>query len=132
MNKIIVALGMAVFLAGCASGSESTADLGGKERLKTLLTKKLNEDPPVVFKEEDKVPVADQPRAVSCMLDAMMADMSNAQANRLADMLEGKIPVEMDFARYWIAPGDSTHAKRAVQAKNRVRQICPDIAEKLV
>lgn len=137
MNKIIVALGMSVFVTGCASGGASTADvstadLGGKTRLKTLLTERFNKELPEIFKEEDNVPIADQPRAVDCMLDAMMTDMSDAQAGRAADMLERKIPVEEDFVRYWIAPKKSQNPKRAAQAENRVRQICPDIAEKLV
>ena len=137
MNKIAIALGMAFLIAGCTTGGDSTADsstadLGGKTRLKTLLTERFNKELPGIFKEEDNVPIADQPRAVDCMLDAMMADMSDAQAGRAADMLEGKTPVEEDFVRYWIAPRKSQNPARAAQAEDRVRQICPDIAEKLV
>lgn len=120
-------LAVVMVLAGCAAGGPS-----GKERLKALLAAKFQRDGANLVSEDSRIPEADRPRAVHCALDAMIADMSNAQAKRLADMFEEKIPPEEDFVLYWIAPRDSGNAERAAQIESRAREICPDLANKLL
>ena len=126
MRTAIAVLAVMV-LAGCAGGASSS-----KERLKSLLVDKFEREGANLFKEDSRIPEADRPRAVHCVLDAMLADMSNAQAKRLADMFEQKIPPEEDFVLYWIAPGNSGNAERVAQIESRAQQICPDLAGKLL
>ena len=126
MRTAIATLAIAVVLAGCAVGS------GGKERLKSLLVAKFEREGANLFKEDSRIAEADRPRALHCVLDAMLADMSNAQAKRLADMFERKIPPEENFVLYWIAPGDTGNAERAAQIESRAQEICPDLASKLL
>lgn len=120
-------LAVVMVLAGCTAGGPS-----GKERLKALLAAKFQRDGANLVSKDSRIPEADRPRAVHCALDAMIADMSNAQAKRLADMFEEKIPPEEDFVLYWIAPRDSGNAERAAQIESRAREICPDLANKLL
>jgi hypothetical protein len=126
MRTAIAVLAVMV-LAGCAGGGSS-----GKERLKSLLVDKFEREGADLFSEDSRIPEADRTRAVHCVLDAMLADMSNVQAKRLADMFEQKIPLEQDFVLYWIAPRDSGNAERAAQIESRAQQICPDLAGKLL
>jgi hypothetical protein len=133
MNRIVVALGMALLLGICGSGGATASDVSGKNRLKTLMTEKFNEDRAGLFKKEDGISVADQPRAFSCMMDAMMADMSDAEATRIVDMLEGKAPLDEAFVLYWIGPRDfGGDTERATQAEGRIHEICPDLAERIL
>ena len=127
MRTAIAMLAAAMALAGCATGGSS-----GKERLKALLVAKFEREGAELFNADSRLPEADRPRALHCVLDAMLADMSNAQAKRLADMFEQKIPPEEDFVLYWIAPRDSGNAERAAQIESRAQQICPDLAGKLL
>jgi hypothetical protein len=127
MRTVVAILAAAMMLAGCAAGGPA-----GKERLKTLLLNKFEREGTALFKNESRIREADRPRAVDCILDAMIADMSSAQASRLADMFERRIPSETDFVLYWVAPKDSGDAERATQVEGRVQQICPDLADKLV
>ncbi|HJR21443.1 MAG TPA: hypothetical protein VJ822_07470 [Dongiaceae bacterium] len=127
MRTAIAVLAVAMVLAGCAAGGSS-----GKERLKSLLVAKFEREGTALFNEDSRIPEADRPRAVHCILDAMLADMSNAQARRLAGMFEGKIPPENDFVLYWISPRDAGNAERAAQIESRAQQICPDLAGKLL
>ena len=126
MRTAIAMLAAAMVLAGCAGGSRS------KEHLKALLVDKFETEGAQLFREDSRVPEADRTRAVHCVLDAMLADMSNAQAKRLADMFEQKIPPEQDFVLYWVAPRDAGNAERAAQIESRAQQICPDLAGKLL
>jgi hypothetical protein len=127
MRIVVAMLVAAMALSGCASGGST-----GKERLKTLLINKFEREGTNLFQGESRIAEADRPRAVDCTLDAMIADMSNAQANRLADMFERKIPPESDFVLHWVSPRDSGNAERAAQIEGRVQQICPDLADKLI
>jgi hypothetical protein len=127
MRTAIATLAIAMVLAGCAARGSSA-----KERLKSLLVAKFEREGANLFNEDSRIPEADRPRALHCVLDAMLADMSNAQAKRLADMFEQKIPPEEDFVLYWIAPRDSGNAERAAQIESRAQQICPDLAGKLL
>ena len=127
MRTVVAMLAAAMALAGCASSGSTPA----KERLKTLLINKFASESTELFKGESRIPEADRPRAVNCILDAMIADMSSAQANRLADMFERKIPPETDFVLYWVSPNDSGNAERAAQIEARVQRICPALADKL-
>jgi hypothetical protein len=127
MRTAIATLAIAIVLAGCAAGGSS-----GKERLKSLLVAKFEREGANLFNEDLRIPEADRPRAVHCVLDAMLADMSNAQAKRLADMFEQKIPPEEALILYWMAPRDSGNAERAAQIESRAQQICPDLAGKLL
>ena len=126
MKTAIAVLAVAMVLAGCAGGPS------GKERLKTLLVAKFERDGVKLFNADSRIPEADRPRAVQCVLDAMLADMSDAQARRLAGMFEGKIPPENDFVLYWVSPRDSGDAERAAQIEGRAQQICPDLAGNLL
>ena len=126
MRTAIAVLAVTV-LAGCTAGGSS-----GKEHLKALLVAKFEREGMNLFNGDSIIPEADRPRAVHCVLDAMLADMSNAQARRLAGMFEGKIPPENDFVLYWIAPKDAGNAERAAQIESRAQQICPDLAGKLL
>jgi hypothetical protein len=101
--------------------------MAGKDRLKSLLVAKF-EQSGEDFDKKGRIPEVDKPRAIRCALDAMILDMSDAQANRLADMLERKIPPEKDFVLYWVNPGDSGHPDRAQQIRQRTTEICPDLA----
>ena len=127
MRTAIATLAIAMVLTGCAAGGSSA-----KERLKSLLVAKFERDGASLFNEDSRIPEADRPRAVHCVLDAMLADMSNAQAKRLADMIEQKIPPEQAFILYWIAPRESGNAERAAQIESRAQEICPDLAGKLL
>jgi 6-phosphogluconolactonase/glucosamine-6-phosphate isomerase/deaminase len=127
MRTSIAVLAVAMVLAGCAAGGSS-----GKEHLKALLVAKFEREGAELFNEDSRIPEVDRPRAVHCILDAMLADMSNAQAKRLADMFEQKIPPEQDFVLYWVAPKDAGNADRAAQIESRAQQICPDLAGKLL
>ena len=127
MRTAIAMLAVAMVLAGCAAGGSS-----GKERLKALLLAKFEREGAELFNADSRIPEADRPRALHCVLDAMLADMSNTQAKRLTDMFEQRIPPERDFVLYWIAPRDSGNAERAAQVESRAQQICPDLAGKLL
>lgn len=127
MRTVIAMLAAVMVLGGCAAGGSN-----GKERLKALLVAKFDREGAELFNEDSRIPEADRPRAVHCILDAMLADMSNAQARRLADMFEQKTPPEEDFVLYWIAPRDSGNAERTAQIESRAQQICPDLAGKLL
>ncbi len=125
MRTAIAVLAVALVIAGCAAGNS-------KERLKALLVAKFEREGAGLFNADSRIPEADRPRAVHCVLDAMLADMSNAQAKRLAAMFEQKIPPEEDFILYWVAPRDAGNAERAAQIEGRAQQICPDLAGKLL
>ena len=127
MRTAIAMLAVAMVLAGCAAGGSS-----GKERLKALLLAKFEREGAELFNTDSRIPEADRPRALHCVLDAMLADMSNTQAKRLTDMFEQRIAPERDFVLYWIAPRDSGNAERAAQVESRAQQICPDLAGKLL
>jgi hypothetical protein len=124
MRTAIAMLAVAMVLAGCAAG-------GSKEHLKALLVAKFEKEGADLF-SDSRIPEADRARAVDCVLDAMLADMSNAQAKRLADMFEQKIPPEQDFVLYWVAPRDAGNAERTAQIESRAQQTCPDLAGKLL
>jgi hypothetical protein len=126
MRTAIAVLAVAMVLAGCAGGGSSS-----KERLKALLVAKFEREGAELF-NDSRIPEADRPRAVHCVLDAMLADMTNTQAKRLADMFEQKIPPEQNFVLYWVAPRDAGNAERAAQIESRAQQICPDLAGKLL
>ena len=79
--RTAIAMLAVMVLAGCAAGGSS-----GKERLKALLVAKFEREGAALFNGDTRIPEADRPRAVHCILDAMLADMSNAQARRLAGM----------------------------------------------
>jgi hypothetical protein len=128
MRTAVAVLAVAMVLAGCAAAGGS----GAKEHLKALLVAKFEREGANLFNDDSRIPEADRPRAVHCVLDAMLADMSNAQARRLAGMFEGKISPENDFVLYWIAPKDAGNAERAAQIESRAQQICPDLAGKLL
>lgn len=130
MIKIGAILFVTVALTACASGTAS--NMSGKERLKSSFMTKWDQEGEEFFKDEKKIAKADMPKAFSCMIDAIMFDMSDAQANRLADMLERKIPPEKDFVLYWVAPKDAKNAERKQQVMDRAHQICPDLADKLI
>ena len=127
MRTGVAMLAAAMARAGCASGGPT-----GMERLKTLLFNRFEREGTNLFQEESRIPEADRLRAVDCTLDAMIADMSNAEANRLADMFQRKIRPEEDFILYWVSPKDSGNVERAAQIESRVQQICPDLANKLI
>jgi hypothetical protein len=129
MNRGMLVTLLVLILVGCAStgGSSRTADLSGKTRLKSMLESKF-ENSGEDFDEKDRIADVDEPRALRCVVEAMMADMSDAQANRLADMLERRIAPEKEFVLYWVNPRDSGHPERAKQVRDRAYQICPDLA----
>jgi hypothetical protein len=127
VRTAIAMLAFVMVIAGCAAGGSTD-----KERLKALLVAKFQREGANLLNGDSRIPEADRPRAVHCALDAMIADMSNAQAKRLADMFEKKTPPEQDFVLYWMAPRDIGNAQRAAQIESRAQQICPDLAGKLL
>lgn len=124
----IVAL-LAVIVCSCATQSRTA--MTSKERLVQIFEEKASVDPSYLF-DGYSIPEEDQRRAITCAIRAIVYDIPESDASRLVDMLGKKIPPEKDFIVKWVAPKTKENPDRVAQRDQRVREICPDIADELL
>ncbi|WP_459851036.1 hypothetical protein [Dongia sp. agr-C8] len=94
----------------------------GPARLHALLSAKMQE-----FRGFDALPETDRPRAVKCIIDALVVDIPEAEATRLADMIEQKIPLNQALFTRWLDFSSDGNPARQAQVKARAATQCPDV-----
>lgn len=116
------ALGLA--LAVGAGGLSEVAAVGrGQARLAADL------ETPIVLqlKGGKLVPANDQARTAKCLAQAIVADIPDADAARLSDMLNDRAKLDQALERKWMAISEKDAPARYNQVMAYVQKTCPDL-----
>lgn len=98
----------------------------GKARFMALAQEKFNADPDAMF-QTSRIEPGQRQAVFECGMKAVLADMPDADAGRLADMVEGKAPGDPALAK-WFELEESVNKPRHDQVAARARAICPQLA----
>ena len=77
------------------------------------------------------LPPNDRPRAMQCMVDAIIADIPVDTIARLADIVERKAPNDPALAFRWLVFDRGRNPARAAEVRARIHQLCPDLESAL-
>jgi hypothetical protein len=94
----------------------------GKARFMQLAQKKFDQDHAALFQTARPNPEDEQP-VFDCSMKAVMADMPDADAGRLADIIEGKIQPDPSLLK-WFDLSKQSNPARYKQVVERAKQIC--------
>jgi len=121
---MLVGLGLA---AATGSGAALFVDqawaISGKERLAgdlVLLTTRQVEN-------ADVVPKHDKKRTAKCLAQAIVADIPEEDAAKLADIFEGRAPSDLALKQKWFTISKKDAPARNAQVMLAVDKLCPDI-----
>lgn len=95
----------------------------GKARFMQLAQEKFDEDHAALFQTMKPKPEDEQP-VFECGMKAILADMPDADAAKVADMIEGKIEEDAEVLK-WFAFDKAKNPERRQQVMARAHQICP-------
>jgi hypothetical protein len=111
---------LAATLTLCAHG-QAAAD--GQQRLKAELAKRISS----YIGGSVLADIKDE--SLACYLDALVRDIPEADAGRLAEMYVGKVPPNESLKRKWVII--EGNPSRRTQLETRLREICPDISSRV-
>jgi hypothetical protein len=124
-RKIGAALLAALLLAGHAAPSHATIE-DDRTRLAKDFLALLGS-----YHGKFPLPPNDRPRAMQCMVDAIIADIPVDVVGHLADIVEKKAPNDPDLAFRWLAIEPRDNPERHAQVTARIHQLCPDLESAL-
>ena len=73
------------------------------------------------------VPAHDKKRTAKCLAQAIVADIPEADATKLADILERRAPNDPALQKKWFTISKTDAPARNAQVLQAVDKICPDI-----
>ena len=114
----LIAIGIAVSLVGTPAYAVS-----GKERLAGDLVLVTTQQ----VQAADVVPKADKKRTAKCLAQAIVADIPEEDAAKLADMFERRTPNDLKLQQKWFTISKKDAPKRNAQVIAAVDKLCPDI-----
>jgi hypothetical protein len=130
----LAALALALTLAAGAAIAQDPAVIDpaatpGKARFMALAQEKFDQDPDAMF-QTSRIEPGQRQAVFECGMKAVLADMPDTDAGRLADMVEGKTPADAALAK-WFELEESVNKPRHDQVAARARAICPSLAHLL-
>lgn len=96
-------------------------------RIQDWLIVHISDMPDASFLESG-ITSAEVPRAKTCVVQAMIADIPDAEAEHVADMLERDPPLKDAAVEKWILQGLDETGDRREQVNAQVRKLCPQFA----
>jgi hypothetical protein len=79
------------------------------------------------FEAQELIPKNDKPRTAKCLAQAMVADIPEPDAARLADIYERRAKADNALAQKWLAVTKKAAPARNMQVMTQVQKICPDL-----
>jgi hypothetical protein len=79
------------------------------------------------FQAQELIPKNDKPRTAKCLAQAMVADIPDADAAKLADIYEKRAKADDALAQKWLAITKKADPARNAQVMGQVKKICPDL-----
>jgi hypothetical protein len=110
--------------------SPPTGPISARTRLAAIFQARLTAAPGG-FAAVKVLPAPDRPRGLACIAKALAADIPEADAARLADMLEQKTPPDADLVRRWLITEKTENPTRHAEVAARTAELCPDLAGRL-
>jgi len=108
----------AMLVAGAPAFAVSGKDrLAGRVELMTIQQAQASE----------LVPKQDKKRTAKCLAKAIVADIPEADATKLADILDRKAPNDPALQKKWFTITKTDAPQRNAQVLKAVDKICPDI-----
>jgi hypothetical protein len=115
---------VALLCAGVASlGIKPAAAVDGKTRLAA----DLELSTVGFFQAQQLIPKNDKPRTAKCLAQAMVIDIPEADAAKLADIYEKRAKPDNALAQKWLAVTKKDAPARNAQVMAQVQKICPDL-----
>jgi hypothetical protein len=73
------------------------------------------------------IPDRDKPRTAQCLAKAIVADIPEADAAKLADILDRRAPNDPALQKKWFTISKTEAPQRNAQVLQAVDKLCPDI-----
>jgi hypothetical protein len=124
-------LGMAVAVqAASAQQATPTAPLSkqaneAKDRIQFALSKMISGMPDDSFLQNG-IAASDISRAKGCVVQAVVADIPDDAAKRVADKMYHNPPIKDDEIEKWVFAAFSRHNERRQQVLDQVKKLCPE------
>lgn len=97
-----------------------------KARFFVLAQEKFDQDPNAMF-ETARIEPSQRQAVFECGMKAVLADIPEADAQRLVDMIEGRAPSDPALAK-WFQLEASVNPERHAQVAGRAQAICPQLS----
>lgn len=97
-----------------------------KARFLILAQEKFNKDPNAMF-NVSRVAPTDRQKVFECGIKAVLADMPEADVQRLVDMIEGRAPADPKLAK-WFELDKNQNIVRHEQVSARAKALCPQFS----
>ncbi len=120
---LVLAAGALLVGAGLAGWSGPALAITGQERLAGRLVLMTTEQ----VEASGIVPKLDKKRTAKCLAQAIVADIPEADAAKLADILDRRAPNDPPLQKKWFTISKKEAPARNAQVLKAVDQICPDI-----
>jgi hypothetical protein len=111
-----------MLLAGLQASAPALA-VSGKERLAGRLVLVTIEQ----AEATELIPKHDKKRTAECLAKAIVADIPEADAAKLADILDRRVPNDPALQKKWFTIAKTDAPARNAQVLKAVDQLCPDI-----
>ncbi|GAB2175307.1 hypothetical protein DLREEDagr8_08650 [Dongia sp. agr-C8] len=121
--KVLLTAGALLVGAGLAGWSAPALAITGKERLAGRLVLMTTEQ----AQASDLVPKLDKKRTAECLAKAIVADIPEADAAKLADILDRRAPNDPALQKKWFTISKKEAPARNAQVLKAVDKLCPDI-----
>lgn len=128
--SVFIAGGLLLAFVGIAVAQDYTIDpaiMPGKARFFALAQEKFNQDPDAMF-QTSRVEPTQRQAVFECGMKAVLADMPDQDAQRLADMVEGRAEADPALAK-WFQLEKSENPTRHAQVSARAQSICPQFKD---
>ncbi|WP_374654816.1 hypothetical protein [Dongia sp.] len=97
-----------------------------KARFMALAQEKFNKDPDAMF-NTSRVAAGNRQAVFECGMKSVLADIPEADVQRLVDMIEGRAPSDPALAK-WFQFDKTENPARHGQVSARAKAICPQFA----
>ncbi|HEY4165001.1 MAG TPA: hypothetical protein VGM59_18185 [Dongiaceae bacterium] len=94
---------------------------------KTRLASDLELSTVGFFQAQDLIPKNDKPRTAKCLAQAMVMDIPEPDAAKLADVYEKRAKADNALAQKWLTVTKKDAPARNAQVMTQVKKICPDL-----
>jgi hypothetical protein len=124
----LAALTLAASIASTAALAQDYATIDpvknpAKARFMAFAQEKFNADPNAMF-DTSRVNPADRQAVFECGMKSVLADIPEADVQRLIDMMEGRAPSDPKLAK-WFQLDGTENPERHNQVSMRAKALCP-------
>jgi hypothetical protein len=116
-------LAPALLLGALVFGANPAQAVDGKTRLAS----DLELSTVGFFQAQDLIPKNDKPRTAKCLAQAMVLEIPETDAAKLADVYEKRAKPDNALAQKWLTVTKKDAPARNAQVMGQVKKICPDL-----